>query len=505
MSNPEYISLGFRSSIESRYSNDHSSEPENVKENGSFFGRFWRFISSSRPEDSGVQVIKTAIFQPKKEDERDVSSSMELKQKDFQSLKIESKENSGEANHLIRLTAPIIAIASKVFSFIHLPDISLEKAPEKENHVKEAAPRGMRYANTTESEEGIQVLKENFRYAAYMYDGSFLENKKGAEHGMQITLSNDKPGDKPGVNDHSLVINHFRFLKNERRYESLPNEKIKDDYAFLRRGPVKNQHEKKEKPDVDVQKLDLRYISTVGYNKKYLFFKENHIRLLNNVANGIKELGFNVDEDGHFYDVKTGTIFNLVFDKDNNELNVCFLGSGNEHVIKDVSESDRHAVLWNGIKAIGYNVVGGCPDAMTQAMKIGELLKAQTEKSDIKPILVGHSHGGALAQAAAIKNGLKAVVFNAEPLGVGVKRAIDASIGKEVRKANTNQVTAFSSKGDWLSDGAIAAICRFGRDRGWPVPTVLGKGYQLPGNESSDKEGWMLKHNNFYGHFGDMK
>ena len=33
---------------------------------------------------------------------------------------------------------------------------------------------------------------------------------------------------------------------------------------------------------------------------------------------------------------------------------------------------------------------------------------------------------------------------------------------------------------DWLTDGKINAICRFGRDFGLPVPTVFGKGYRLP-------------------------
>ena len=129
---------------------------------------------------------------------------------------------------------------------------------------------------------------------------------------------------------------------------------------------------------------------------------------------------------------------------------------------------------------------------MRQAIEIGTLLKNATEGSEIKPVLLGHSHGGSLAQVAAISNGLKGVIFNSEPIGIAVKKAIDKRIGKEKRKIFAKQVIAFSIESDWLSGGLIDNLCRIGRDSGLPVPTVFGKGYRFPRVSRSWAENHML-------------
>lgn len=226
--------------------------------------------------------------------------------------------------------------------------------------------------------------------------------------------------------------------------------------------------------------------------------EENKILL--DIARAVtRQMGFEVDPQGNFYHLETGTIFNLVYDIEKKEINVCFMGLDNAELVT-ISKKQQASLNSVARKATIASALGSVPKAVTQAMAVGQMVKALVAGSQIKPVMVGHSHGGELAQAAAIANGIKGVVFNAAPLGKGTKKAIDAQIGKKNRQAFSQQVTAFSVKGDWLTDGSINALCRFGRDHGMPVATVMGKGYQLP-----TVPGRQAKHCNFYEAFTSLK
>lgn len=211
-------------------------------------------------------------------------------------------------------------------------------------------------------------------------------------------------------------------------------------------------------------------------------FNREELIVLNNINQGLKEMGFQADNQGFYYSSETGTIFRLIYDRVTEEINLCFLGLAAAYHM-NLSRKEQNQLDFTALKAVISNSTGHISAAMIEAMKIGALLKKETEDSDIQPVIIGHSHGGSLAQVAAISSGLKGVIFNSEPVGHATKRMIDKEIGKEQRKIFTDNITAFSVKNDWLTDGAINAICRFGSDFGFSVPRVLaGKGrtFQLP-------------------------
>lgn len=288
-------------------------------------------------------------------------------------------------------------------------------------------PRGMRYEPINTPELREKIVKENFRYAGYMYGGS-KNNIKGTENGVQVTFDSKT--------NSILMWNAISLSPSENKILLEVNKKLTE------------------------------------------------------------ELGFKIDERGNFYHFETGTIFNLVYDHKQKEVIICFMGLGNGiHV--DTTKEEQNNLNAKALKTVVQNTLGGVPLAITQAIQLGKLLKEITHETGFTPVMVGHSHGGSLAQAAAIGNGLKGIIFNPEPIGTGIKAIIDKLIGKENRKIFAKQVIAFSVKGDWLTDGSIHALSRFGRDYGLPVSTVMGKGYQLP------KAGDTLDQNhcNFYQSF----
>lgn len=213
-----------------------------------------------------------------------------------------------------------------------------------------------------------------------------------------------------------------------------------------------------------------------------------HSKELKHIILKMKSLGFKEDVDGEFYDPKTGTIFHMVYDvsdRSKPEVVLCFEGLGSEKAL----EVDRKTKIKVGIAnsaAATREFMGGLPKASLQAMELGKLLKKECEKTNFKPVVVGHSHGGGIAQAAAAAAGIKGVVFNSRPLGVKVRR----KIGKETLLKNSSDITAFAGKNDWLSRTKIfnktASIAR--KALKIPLPRTIGKGYDLPKAENRPKE-----------------
>lgn len=190
-----------------------------------------------------------------------------------------------------------------------------------------------------------------------------------------------------------------------------------------------------------------------------------------------KEMGFLVDGKGMYCHPKTGSVFYLVFDKEKNEIVVCFMGLG-AHECVDVEEATQREVALEAVKAAGTDWFGGIPPSARQAIEIGKMLKEATKDTSIIPILVGHSHGGGLAQTGAVANGIKAVVFNSRPMGAGTRRYI----GQFTVAKNSKNITTFSGKGDWLSGNKAINMLAIAFERliGIPVPRSVGTGYYLP-------------------------
>lgn len=269
-----------------------------------------------------------------------------------------------------------------------------------------------------------KVLKENFRYASYVYMGyyhSVFSKKEGDEHATLVSL--DKDG-------------------------TLVDKGIK---------PIKHQD-----------------------------IPQAHRETLQKIATQFKELGFETDRCGNFYDTKTGTIFNLAFDHDRKEVAVSFWGVENEGKIAfdadDVRNKNTDKIRLelnrSAHASINADFLGGIPPASRQVMEIGKILKKETSGTGLTPVMIGHSHGGGLAQTGAAANGIKGVVFNPRPMGAGTRRYI----GQSKIAENAQHITAFSVKGDWLSDSpGKNALAKFAeRVIGIPVPRTVGTGYDLP-------------------------
>lgn len=209
---------------------------------------------------------------------------------------------------------------------------------------------------------------------------------------------------------------------------------------------------------------------------------------LKNIIRRLENLGFKEDGAGGFYDTKTGTIFHMIediTDPENPEIVLCFEGLGNEQSL-DVDRKTRAKIGSAGASAAFREFMGGLPKASRQAMEIGKILKEECANTNLRPVVVGHSHGGAIAQTAAASAGIKGIVFNSQPMGAKVRR----KIGKETLKKNAPNITAFAGKHDWLSRtkfiNKTAALAK--RALRIPLPRTIGKGYGLPKAKNRPKE-----------------
>lgn len=205
----------------------------------------------------------------------------------------------------------------------------------------------------------------------------------------------------------------------------------------------------------------------------------------------LTEMGFNSDLNGNFYHTDTGNMFNLIYDTERNEIVICFMGLGN-HRSFDISDGKtKQKLRVESYKAAGADWFGGIPPSARQAIEIGKMLKDLTEGTQIKPVMVGHSHGGGLAQAGAVANGIKAIVFNSRPMGAGTRRYI----GQSKIATNSQNIVTFSGRGDWLSGIVIVNYLAviFERLTGIPVPRSVGTGYHLPNLPGESKRKYHVK------------
>lgn len=200
------------------------------------------------------------------------------------------------------------------------------------------------------------------------------------------------------------------------------------------------------------------------------------------------EMGFKEDAQGKFYNTETGTIFTIVYDttdKQHPEIIFCFEGLGNEGNLCPISkekqkemEEHKDQVGKESVKGAVADYFGGIPPSARQAMDLGKMLSTFGEENNITPVVVGHSHGGGLAQCAAAANGIKGVVFNSRPMGAGVRRYI----GQKKIRENSENIIAFSGKGDFLSHNRALNVLGVLTERilGFRIPRTVGKGYNLP-------------------------
>ncbi len=202
----------------------------------------------------------------------------------------------------------------------------------------------------------------------------------------------------------------------------------------------------------------------------------------NNLRLSIAQLGFKEgDYSNCFYSEKTGTCIRLNYDMEERTIVIGIMGLGNEEKAT-LNETDADALAWSSARGTAHNFIGGINANVTEAIELGKALKEACNGSSIKPVIAGHSHGGMLAQCAAVANGLEASVFNSEPMGAGVRRYIRSNVGNTAFAENAEKITAFSVKGEWLGGTRIFNILSVLAERilGIPVPrTVAGKAYSI--------------------------
>ncbi len=182
--------------------------------------------------------------------------------------------------------------------------------------------------------------------------------------------------------------------------------------------------------------------------------------------------------NGVFCNRETGTMFYLkeVIKGNEKELVLCFSGLGGMRNQIDKKDGKARGLLNQLDKSLSdpdtksaiKDFLGLKTDASKEAMKIGNEFKKLVDEfaknTDIgkgnviryreSGTIVGHSHGGALAQCAAMSSGLRGVVFNSRPVGAWARKQL------EVNGANTPEITAFVNSGDWVSDtnGAVQIL-----------------------------------------------
>lgn len=238
-------------------------------------------------------------------------------------------------------------------------------------------------------------------------------------------------------------------------------------------------------------------------------------QIIEEFQNKLEGMGFKIDPKGNFYNTQTGTMLNLIYDIDKKEFIVSFFGFGNEAKLTldpqenptvDNTKDILKKIHENSLKAVLGDWFGGIPDSSLEAIMIGKLLKESTHNTDVTPVMIGHSHGGGLAQTGAVANGIKGIVFNSRPMGAGIRRYI----GQAVIADNAKNITAFSGKGDWLSGTVVVngLAAFFERVTGIPVPRTVGTGYHLPdlplisGSHFDNK---LQNHFGFYNAFDNLR
>lgn len=207
------------------------------------------------------------------------------------------------------------------------------------------------------------------------------------------------------------------------------------------------------------------------------------------IKNSLLKMGFK-GKFLNFYHEKTKVCFNLAYDIEKKEAILCFMGLNAEDRFRPKNKNTFFQLM----SMAAFDWLGGHPPASLQAIEIGRKIKEATSGTDITPVMVGHSHGGGIAQVAAAANGLKSVVFNSRPMGAGMRRYI----GQSKIANNAKKMIAFSTKGDWLTDVRLLNLIAilFERIIGIVVPRNVGTGYQIPSSSSDRHEEFYNDMNN---------
>ena len=198
--------------------------------------------------------------------------------------------------------------------------------------------------------------------------------------------------------------------------------------------------------------------------------------------------------EGEFKDKWTGNHITLNYDSLNREVIVAFNGTEDDTTFNS---------------NIG-NYLGQVPPSVKQACKVGaavrdsvrrynERMQGELGFKSIKVVSVGHSRGGMMAQAEAIRNGGRAVTMNPEPLGFAVRAYVGVHDSSKVKPKT--EITNLSVNDEWLSGKSGMRKVGRGLEYAWGgTPMVYGD--RLAMDPAPGLTGTKDKHAAFLAHVG---
>lgn len=187
------------------------------------------------------------------------------------------------------------------------------------------------------------------------------------------------------------------------------------------------------------------------------------------------------DGQGVFRDPDTGNNVRIIYDNENDEVLIAYNGTGGGGAafggafVGTGGDATERAQNRTNIS----NYAGGTPPSVKQAVAIGKAVREAVQKynddnrTNIGVVSTGHSRGGLLATAEAVKNRGKAVTFNPEAMGSGIRDY--CGIYSNNRVPDEVDITVYSTRNElasgkgWASGLGTAAEFTLG----WlPVPVI---------------------------------
>lgn len=237
---------------------------------------------------------------------------------------------------------------------------------------------------------------------------------------------------------------------------------------------------------------------------------EGDEKIYNGAQEELRKLGFqdcSSDRNNKmFFSTKTKTICSLAL-YSNRKIVIAFFGLGFETKLK-ISAGEKLVIGLQNLKHAGTDSCGGCSSAMFEAMEMGKIMNAFCERVNTgvedprlhyKTIFIGHSHGGAVAQGGAAANGMEAMIFNSQSLGIGARREIEKKAQENGVDVSDNQIKEFNIKGDPLT-GSLSDGLRFLDNIGLGIKTIVKISYTLPGDNGKSGEDYK-KYENLHNDF----
>lgn len=179
-----------------------------------------------------------------------------------------------------------------------------------------------------------------------------------------------------------------------------------------------------------------------------------------------------------FVDKDTGLKVTVSVNENTKEIVLAF---GDANSLEAELKKDSRAAQLKHYQGIGANLVGMRPEIYKEADALSnaiiQKMSQDPKYSGYQFTLAGQSLGGSLAQFVGLKNGIKAMCYNAVPLGRGLQELIG---NEKLRNADLH-VTHVAAETDFVSDmKGIGTLDWIASASGARTPGNFGKRYSIP-------------------------